>query len=265
VTAIAVLGAVSFIYIFGHDLITQCKYFQAKRVRVTGTQRLSAQQVLKQVQIHPGINILSVNLSTARKRLMAHSWVAEAEVSRQLPDEITIKIKEHTPIAIVYLGRKFIINTRGEIFKEWTHSDPGGLPIVTGLRYSDINVSGEPRSIPFDAVMNFLKLGKKPGGFLSNRLIKRVHVDREIGLTLHMPDLESDRIKTIKLGYHDYPDKIERLSAILFFLKRDKSIADFDSIDLNNINRIVVNPVGSKDPGPEGQALISPQRGVHYT
>jgi cell division protein FtsQ len=246
VSVIAGLGAVSFIYIFGHDLITQCDYFNARRIRVTGVHRLSASALLDRVGIHQGVNSLSVNLSVTRKRLLAHPWIAEAEVSRHLPDGIEIKIREHEPLAIVSLGRKFILNTAGEIFKEWKPSDPKNLPMVTGLRYSDINVAGEPRSLCFDSVIQFLTLARAPAGFLPDRLVKAVHVDREIGLTLCMSGNTPGRFRTVKLGYNDYRDKLKRLNAILIYLNNSRPVADFDTIDLNNIHRIVINPTGEK-------------------
>lgn len=244
---IGCLAGISFIYIFGHDLITQCDYFNTHRIRVTGANRISEAALLDQVGIHKGVNSLSVNLSVTRKRLLAHPWIADAEVSRHLPDGIEIKIREHEPLAIVSLGRKFILNTSGEIFKEWRASDPENLPVVTGLRYSDINVEGEPRSLCFDSVIQFLTLTKTSAGFFPNRLVKAIHVDREIGLTLRMPGARRDRIRNVKLGYNDYQDKLKRLNVILIYLNNNRHVTDFDTIDLNNVHRIVVNPTGKKN------------------
>lgn len=265
---IVIVTVTSFAFIFGYDLLTQCEYFSAKNLDVKGIHRLSEKQIFEQAQIHKGINILCVNLSMARKRLLAHSWIAAAEVRRELPDGIYIKIKEHAPLAVLDLGRKFLINTEGEIFKECSASDPENLPIISGLEFSDLNIpgkrrpprlsdpaatsmsallprearrtdSGQAQSKPFDAVLYVLQLGQKSESILPNRLIKRIHVDREIGLTLYA----FDGIKAIKLGYQEYPDKYVRLKNVLFYLKKSQIFSDFDSIDLNNLDRIVVNPV----------------------
>ena len=233
-----VLLLVSFLFIFTYDFITQCDYFKAESLTVTGANRLTEEQVLQQSQITKGINILSVNLSRVRKRLLAHSWIEEAEVRRELPTGISIRIKEQEPLAILDLGRKFIINTHGEVFKEMDASDRCRLPIISGLEFSDINVRGESRSVPFNAVMKILALGQKPESVLPCRLIKRIRVDREMGLTIYA----FDRIKAIKIGYDDYPNKYEMLKNVLFYLKKNGGFSDLESIDLNNLNRIVVNP-----------------------
>lgn len=244
----AFLGVASFIYIFSYDLITQCDYFKAERIRVTGVNRLSEAELLRQVGIDPGVNILSVNLATVRKLLLAQPWVAQAQASRQLPDGITISITEREPLGIVDLGRKFIIDASGDIFKEWKASDPVELPVITGLRYSDINAPGETRGRPLDAVITLLTLSKAPGNGLPHPFAARVHVDKEIGLTLHLPGAESGTVKVVKLGYDAYPDKLRRLNAIFLYAGKDRRIPDFDVIDLNNIDRIVISPAGKTYP-----------------
>jgi len=242
-----ILLLASFLFIFTYDFITQCDYFKAESLTVTGANRLTDEQVLLQSQITEGINILSVNLSRVRKRLLAHSWIEEAEVSRELPTGISIRIKEQQPLAILDIGRKFIINTHGEVFKEMDASDHCRLPVIGGLEFSDINVRGESRSVPFNAVMTILALGKKPESILPCGLIKRIRVDREMGLTIYA----FDHIKAIKIGYDDYPNKYEMLKNVLFYLKKNGNFSHLESIDLNNLNRIVVNParIGSDAGG----------------
>ena len=243
-SVVVVLQFVSFLYIFCHDFLTQHDYFRAKSLVVTGANLLSEKEILEQAQINKGVNILAVNLSAARKRLLSHSWISEAEVSRELPSEIHIRIKEQKPLAVLDFGRKFLVNSHGEVFKEMTSSDPQNLPIVDGLEFPDINVDGEPRSIPFKAVMNVLELGQKSDSVLPYRRIRRIQVDREIGLTIYA----SDHIRAIKIGYNDYPRKYAKLKNVLLYLKKRDDFLQIESIDLNNINRIVVRPTKIDPP-----------------
>jgi hypothetical protein len=156
-------------------------------------------------------------------------------------------------------GHKFLINTQGELFKEWTPSDPDNLPLVSGLEMSDLTayakntLSGsgpgigedeQKHSGPLDAVMLVLRLGEETGSVLPNRLIKQIRVDREIGLTL----FASSQVKTIHLGYHHYADKYDMLKSIISYLNAKRGLPDVDRIDLNNLNRIVVSPTGLKNP-----------------
>ena len=236
-TAIGILTVMSFAFILAHDFITQCDYFRADNIVIRGAHRLSKQQILEQTNINKGINILSVNLSIIRNTLLAHPWIAEAEVKRELPDMITIGIKEHKPLAILDLGRKFLINVNGEVFKEWTQSDPDVLPVISGLQFSDLNVSGELRSTSFKAVMEVLRLGREPDSILPNTRIRKIRVNGQMGLTLYA----FDRVRVIKLGYNDYTNKYARLENVFFYLKKKKCFTDFNSIDLNHPDRIIVH------------------------
>ena len=241
---IAALVFVSFVFVLSYDFLTQCDYFRAASLVVSGADKLSEEEGLQQARIKKGLNILSVNLSMTRKRLLAHSWIAEAEVSREPPSGINISIKEHKPFAVLDLGRKFLIDARGEIFKEMTASDPDNLPIISGLEFSDINVQGQPRSMPFNAVMKVLELGQKSESVLPYRLIKRIQVDREIGLSIYA----FDRIKAIKIGYNNYSSKYAHLKKVLLYLQKRDGFSRLESIDLNNLDRIVVNPMSVESP-----------------
>lgn len=235
--------------ILGHDVATQCEYFQADRIEVEGANRLSEEDVLKQAQLYPGINILSVNLSTTRMRLLAHPEISKAAVSRTLPKGLSLTIKEHEPLAIIDFGRNFLMDVNGKIYKEQDKTDPTHLPLITGLHFSDAgNLKNEGKN-PFIAVMNILHMGNKPQSILPNITIKRIHVDKEIGITLYVHDrsekIRPERIKPkmIKIGYGRYANKYDKLKEVTAYLKKKHNIMDFDSIDLINGNRIVVNPI----------------------
>ncbi len=250
IVAVTSVAAVTTFFILIHDLLTQSDYFKIRRMTIDGAQRLSEKEIAQQAQVDKGVNILAVNLSLVRKRLIAHPWIAEAGVSRQIPSGLSIWIKEHSPLAVVDVGKKFLINHSGKIFKTWDTSDPADLPVVRGLNILDLPpVSGQThpseggiarkRTAPFKAVMKVLRLGRKQGSILPNRAISQIWVDRQIGLTLHA----FDRIKTINLGYDDYDGKYNMLAKLFSYLKHQQSVSDFDYIDLNNLNRVVVNPL----------------------
>jgi cell division protein FtsQ len=248
ILAVAAVAAMTIFFILIHDILTQCDYFKIDRLTIEGAQRLPEKEIAKQAGIDKGMNILAVNLSLVRDRLLAHPWIAEAGVSREIPSGLSIRIKEHAPLAVVDVGQKFLINHSGKIFKAWDVSDPANLPVVSGLNvldlppvYGQIDSSegdiGRERTAPFKAVMKVLRLGGQQGSILPNRSIRQIRVDRQIGLTL----LAFDRIKTINLGYDDYDGKYHMLANLFSYLKHQRSVSDFDRIDLNNLNRVVVN------------------------
>jgi cell division protein FtsQ len=259
---------VSFFFIFVHDVFTQSDHFKAKQFHVEGTRRLSPKAVLSLAGVRDGVNVLSVNLSAARRRLLAHPWIAEAKIQLEIPSILRIRIREHQPAAVVDIGKKFLLNEEGEIFKEWESADPKGLPVVTGLKPADLKVadrsgaaaamplfferdSGLPPETqpgrPLDAVLQTLALGNETGAVLPNQQIRTIQVDRELGLTL----IAFEEGKLIRLGYDDYPAKYRLLAELLTFLKTQPGVADFNRIDLTDVNRVIVNPVRAEVSKPK--------------
>ena len=250
---LGILCIMSIGFVLIYDFITQCDYFKAKSLTITGNHMFSDKQIISETDLKKGVNIFSVNLSLIQKRLLAHPWIEEADISRELPSGIKIRIKEHKAVAIVDFGRRFLINNKGKIFKEVSVKDPDGLPVINGLRYSDISIapklrsrgSGESnmalymkeRSNPFDSVMDVLRLGQRAESVLPNKLISKIMVDREIGITIYA----FNKIKEIKLGYENYADKYDLLKKALLYIKNIDNFQDPVSIDLNNFNRVVVN------------------------
>lgn len=261
---------VSLVFVFVHDVFTQSEHFQARRIEVEGGQRLSPPAVLAQAGVPSGVNVLSVNLAAARKRLLAHPWIAEAEIQREIPAALRIRIQEHVGAAVVDVGRKFLLNPQGELFKEWEATDPADLPTVSGLALADLRAVDRsaaaggltlfdadapaaplPASRPMDAVLQVLTLGRDPAGVLPTRELREVRVDRELGLTL----VAYAENRTIRLGFNDYPAKYHLLQQVLAFFRAQTDVADFERIDLTDINRVIVNPVRAELPkktGPQG-------------
>ena len=269
--AAAVAAAVVFVslfFVFVHDVFTQSEHFRARHIQVEGGQRLDARTLQTVAGVRPGINVLSVNLSAARKRLLAHPWIAEAEVRREIPSTLGIRIREHVPVAVVDVGKKFLLNTEGEIFKEWEPADPGGLPVVSGLKASDLrpadrtgaaSTPGRPGlraaappaaapSRPMDAVMQVLARAGESGSVLPAREIRMIRVDRELGITV----LAYEEAKSIRLGYDDYAPKLRLLADLLAFFKTQPGMMDFERIDLTDAHRVIVNPVKTELAGKTG-------------
>jgi cell division protein FtsQ len=275
--------------------LIQWDYLRAERVVISGAGRVPEEKVLHITGLQRGMNILSVNLSLARKRLLSQPWIAEASVGIGFPPEFRIRIREHEPMAVFELDRKYLANAEGRIFKEWEPFDTPILPMVSGLRFSDVDVAVISKGIfhdyfqpilhlfhrifeelpaawrafaserfreletpassagifdsdtlPFKAVMNVLQFGKGPNSILPNRLIQDIRVDREMGITLVIaPENEEVRVDRIRLGYHHYPVKYDHLQRLFRNLNNEERYLKFHSIDLNNLDRIVVSPMNT--------------------
>ena len=96
-------------------MVTQWDYLKAKTIVVTGNSRMSVKEIEKIAGIYEGVNILSVNMVLARKKLLAVPWIRKADIRRDYPSAMAIHVVENHPKAIVDFGRLFLINAEGQI------------------------------------------------------------------------------------------------------------------------------------------------------
>ena len=239
------LAATSAAFIFAYDYFTQTRHFQVRQIVVTGMQRLSRLQVMEIAGVGLQTNILSVNLATTRKRLLAEPWVAEARVSREIPSGLRMHIREEVPLALLDMGagEGFLINPAGEVFKRWDGSDSHALPRVQGLDHADLPVSGMPPSEAFGAVMTLFRLAGEKNSPLPLSGIRRIRMDREIGATVYT----GENNRSVKLGFGRYREKCQALGQVMSRLSRDSRLTRYTAIDLFDVNRIVIT-LASVDP-----------------
>ncbi len=253
VAIFASVAAMSLLFIFGHDFLTQCDYFEAKRIEVEGVSWLTRDHVREYAGLEGGMNILSINLSVTRKKLLAHPWIKTASVARRFPDKILIHIEEHEPLAVLDLGADFLMNKSGEIFKAREPADPDGLPMVSGLGFSDLKTPEEDGSVLYASVMEVLRLGCRADSILPNDMIGRIDVDPNLGLSLRTVAGK----KVVRLGFENYPGKYAMLRRLMAHMEADELFVDYNSIDLTNPDSIVVLPVVFGDDTADKQRTAS--------
>jgi cell division protein FtsQ len=235
---ITCIGGTSLLFILAHDALTQSSYFEAKTITVAGNERLSKETVLKLAGIRLRDNILGVNLKVLRNNLLADPWIASTEIQRDLPDSIHIRIREKVPVAVVELNRPFYLSETGEIFKPVEPSDCTEVPVVSGLRLSDIDPGNPGRSIALKSIMEVIRLTRLHGSVLPSRSLKGIHADSEMGLTL----FGYSNGMAIKLGYEDYESKFDRLRDMMAYLRQGDRLRHVGSVDLNDLDRVVIRP-----------------------
>jgi cell division protein FtsQ len=88
--------------------------FEVNSVDVRGTKRLNELKVYDQVLGERNRSMTQVDLDALRDKVMTLSWVADARVSRQLPDRIVVDIVERKPHAVLRKpGRLVLIDATG--------------------------------------------------------------------------------------------------------------------------------------------------------
>lgn len=232
------MGGTSLLFILVHDALTQSSYFEAREITVEGNARLSKETILRQADIKLNENILGINLKVLRNNLLADPWIAQAEVERELPDAIHIRIKEQVPVAVVELNRPFFLSEQGEIFKPVEPPDSTDVPLVTGLKLSDIDPGNPGRSRALQAIMEVIRLTRLHGSVLPSQSLHSIHADPEMGLTL----FGFTNRMAVKLGFEDYEAKFDRLRDMIAYFRPEDGLEHVGCVDLNDRDRVVIEP-----------------------
>lgn len=228
-----VLGAMitagmGLMFIVCHDFVTQCDYFKAEAIIIEGGSRLTRDEILDASEIDEGVNVFAMNLARIREKLEAHPWIAEAEVYRDPLKKIRMRIREQRPIAVIDLGRRFLMNEDGDIFMEALEVKSGSMPVVTGVDYADWRRENAPETRVFAAVMEILAMDGSGTSVFADNLVREIKVDRDIGLTLCI----EGPVNAMRIGYGDYPLKEKRAANILSYIHHHAhdmpAIADLD-------------------------------------
>ncbi|PIF02930.1 MAG: hypothetical protein CR990_00255 [Desulfococcus sp.] len=243
-----------------HGLVT-ASFLSARDIAMSGLVFLEREDILEQAGVWPGINLPGVNTDLVERRLEAHPWICRAEVRVTARRTLDIRIEEYTPLAVVAVGRDWLIDQSGNIFKAYEPgADPGGLPRVTGLSLPDLGIraleekDGEERapgfSRSFNAVMNMLQFLRQPDSVPILRSLVRIHADEAVGITLHLiPSPEFLRLETVRMGFFDYEIKLNRLKMVLNMMRGEGTGAALSTVDLTNPGSVTVTPAGIPKEG----------------
>ena len=73
--------------------------FEIAQVHLSGNTRTSQVTIMAALGFAPGQSIFNADLPAARARLLQLPWVADAEVKRRYPDDISVRLVEKLPFA----------------------------------------------------------------------------------------------------------------------------------------------------------------------
>lgn len=127
-----VLGIYTFPYIKAH--INQ----PVARVLVEGDLKyLERREVMDRVPVFQGDRWLEVDLNQIRQEVETLPWIYSAQVSRQWPHTLHIRLQEQKPIAI--WNERQLLNQYGEVFDR-SDKVVADLPVLQGVEGSEQNV-----------------------------------------------------------------------------------------------------------------------------
>jgi cell division septal protein FtsQ len=139
----ALLVAVSAIWA-GYSKVMASERLRVVKVEVRGDHFLSEGEVRELLGPAVGENILNLDIEALKARLRASPWVADATVSRTLPDTLRVEIHERVPLALAEMDRLYLMDGDGALIDIYGPRTAGfDLPIVRGLALLDADARAD--------------------------------------------------------------------------------------------------------------------------
>ncbi len=256
IITIAFISVLSLTSIFLYDFTTQSKFFNIKKIEVSGTKLVLEKEILTLANLNCDKNIFDVNLFTAQKLIASHPWIESADIKRNISCGLTISVIEQIPLAIVKIKNltDILINIQGRPFKEYNPQKDNiqNLPVITGvdLTRKVIHSLKATRKTPdyqymfeghlFDSIMEFLKTDD-----LDN--VKIIKADMHTGISIETNDiynkaiLNNQKIIQIKLGFNNFKAKLNKAIKISEYIGQNFPERTITDMDLFNIEKVFIN------------------------
>jgi cell division protein FtsQ len=127
---------------WGWEAAKESQYFTISEVSITGNEKLSRDELLDVMHLNVTQNVLRYDVTKAAAALLALPYVAKAEVTRELPDRLIVKIQERKPLAIIALGALYLVDEEGVLFKRLEAGESAEFPVVTGISREVLSEKG---------------------------------------------------------------------------------------------------------------------------
>lgn len=81
--------------------------FKINIIEITGTARVSKNEVARLAGIRHGSNIILLGARSVREALLQNPLIKDVEIKRNLPDKVMVTVFERKPFAYVHIGARF--------------------------------------------------------------------------------------------------------------------------------------------------------------
>lgn len=166
--------------------------FRVEQIEVTGLKRMDRMTVYAVATDQRSRAMPLVSLSEVRERLLEYPWIADARVSRRMPDTLVVDIVERVPVAIwQHNGQLMLIDEAGVLLEEVAADAMPALPLVIGEGANE-------REPQYQALMQsapHLKSLVKAATWVGNR---RWNLSFASGETLVLPEGEGPAATALK-------------------------------------------------------------------
>lgn len=128
---LGVIGGVSALY--------RSQLFEIRTVDVIGAERLTVDAIRSRAAVPQGATLLRFPAGAIKARLLDYAWIADAQVTRDFPNTLRIRVVERKPAAVVDTGETFwVVDSSGMVLGEQSLEETTTLPTIRDIPGLDL-------------------------------------------------------------------------------------------------------------------------------
>lgn len=234
-----VLGLAGALAGAGHWALTTPR-LAVRAVRVEGASRLPVEQIVAAAGIVPGTNIFQIDPASVVARLESLVQIRRAEIIRELPDRVTIRVEERRPFTLVHAGRLHWMDEEARAIGEETQAVVPPAPLISGLSEDELAAMHSAPGPKARAAIALVRALFRSGSALSAE-ISEIDMSRREGPVLYTVDGVE-----VRLGTEQWEERLARLEGVLGQLdtQADPRNGPVTSVDLRFRDQVVLQRGG---------------------
>ena len=201
--------------------------FAVTDIQTSGGKRRTPDEIAATAGVTKGQNVFSIDLDKARRQLANDPWIETADITRQLPGSIVIRITEREAAGIVAMAEGTYLVTRdGAVIKRVEAGDPLDFHVITGVPLATLVDDREGATHQIRAALD-LAYDYDRSPLAQRSPVEEVHVETNGEMTL----IVGKTGVTLRMGVSPYRRKLEQAVRIMGELDRRGAKADTVMLD----------------------------------
>jgi cell division protein FtsQ len=173
------------------SLLRDVSMFKVRSLSVEGCRSLPVKDIVRLSQISRyKSSLLELDIAAIERRIEQEQWVQRAEVERNWPSEVVIRITEHHPVALVNMNSDgapelYYLDRHGHPFMGVEPGEDIDYPVITGLDNIPDQVERGER---LSEILEFLKRAARNNPHLPEQALSEIHLNRGGEMVIYLVD-----------------------------------------------------------------------------
>lgn len=221
---LAVLAGISLGFVTIYSSLLSSPHIRLEQVEIVGVDEEMKKKLLNMAGLSFDLSLLAIDVDEVQKKLEKHPWIRAAEVEKQFPHSLFIRVEKEEPLALVAADKLYYLNPYGKLFKEVGPDEDVDFPIITGVVSDDLD---REKQVGFSLqVLQFLESQKEPW---SLKNLSEIHVKKDGEVSLYFSFLPA----AVKMKPQNLGSKMEELKKVVEHLSSTGRISMVKAIHLN--------------------------------